>query len=94
MLVHALRNSLGPVINLAGLSLPVLVSGSLVVEIVFAWPGMGRLTYDAIMAKDLPVVLVTTSLAASLVVLGNLAADLALAAVDPRIRLEGTGSSA
>jgi peptide/nickel transport system permease protein len=87
MLAHALRNSLGPVINLIGLSLPILVSGSLIVEVVFAWPGMGRLTYDAIMAKDLAVVLVTTLMAAMLVVLGHLAADIALAAVDPRIRL-------
>jgi peptide/nickel transport system permease protein len=87
MLVHALRNSLGPVINLVGLSLPILVSGSLIVEVVFAWPGMGRLTYNAIMAKDLSVVLVTTLLASLLVVVGSLAADLAMAAVDPRIRL-------
>jgi len=87
MLVHALRNSLGPVINLVGLSLPILVSGSLIVEVVFAWPGVGRLTYDAIMAKDLSVVLVTTLLASLLVVVGSLAADLAMAAVDPRIRL-------
>jgi peptide/nickel transport system permease protein len=91
VLVHALRNALGPVINLVGLSLPVLVSGSLIVEIVFAWPGMGRLTYDAIMAKDLAVVLVTTSMASVLVVLGSLVADVALAWVDPRIRLEGRG---
>jgi peptide/nickel transport system permease protein len=87
LVAHALRNALGPVINLVGLSLPILVSGSLIVEVVFAWPGMGRLTYDAIMAKDLSVVLITTSMAATLVVLGNLAADIALAAVDPRIRL-------
>jgi len=91
MVVHALRNALGPVVNLVGLSLPVLVSGSLVTEVVFSWPGMGRLTYDAILAKDLPVVLVTTLLAAVLVVVGNLAADLMLAALDPRIRLGAAG---
>ena len=90
MLFHAMRNALGPVVNLIGLSLPILVSGSLVTEVVFSWPGMGRLTYDAILAKDLPVVLVTTLLAALLVVVGNLAADLTLAALDPRIRLVGT----
>jgi peptide/nickel transport system permease protein len=89
MLAHALRGSLGPVINLIGLSLPVLVSGSLIIEIVFAWPGMGRLTYDAIMAKDLPVVLASTMLAAFLVVVGSLAADVSMAALDPRIRLGG-----
>ena len=60
---HALRNALIPVINLAGLSLPILVSGSLVTEVVFAWPGMGRLTYDAIQAHDLPVVLASVLLA-------------------------------
>jgi len=93
MLAHALRNALGPVITLVGISLPILVSGSLIVEVVFAWPGMGRLTYDAIMAKDLAVVLITTLMAAMLVVLGNLAADVALAAVDPRIRLVDDGAS-
>jgi peptide/nickel transport system permease protein len=94
MLSHALRNSLLPVINLAGLALPALISGSLIVEVVFAWPGMGRLTYDAIRAQDVPVVLATTLLATMLVVLGSLAADLAMAAVDPRIRLEGRRSAA
>jgi peptide/nickel transport system permease protein len=93
VLVHALRNSLGPVINLVGLSLPILVSGSLIVEVVFSWPGMGRLTYDAIMAKDLSVVLVTTLLASLLVVGGSLAADLAMAVVDPRIRLTAERSA-
>lgn len=84
---HALRNTLIPVINLIGLSLPILVSGSLVIEVVFSWPGMGRLTYEAIHAEDGSVVLAATLLASLFVVLGNLAADLAMAAVDPRIRL-------
>jgi peptide/nickel transport system permease protein len=89
LFVHALRNALLPVINLAGLSLPALLSGTLVAEVVFAWPGMGRLTYDAIRARDIPVVLATTVLATFLVVAGSLAADLAMAAADPRIRLDG-----
>jgi peptide/nickel transport system permease protein len=89
MLGHALRNSLLPVINLVGLALPALISGSLIVEVVFAWPGMGRLTYDAIRAQDVPVVLATTLLATLLVVLGSLTADMLMAAVDPRIRLTG-----
>jgi peptide/nickel transport system permease protein len=92
MLGHALRNSLLPVINLVGIALPVLISGSVVVEVVFAWPGMGRLTYDAIRAQDFPVVLATTLLATLLVVLGNLAADVAMAAADPRIRMTGQRS--
>jgi peptide/nickel transport system permease protein len=87
--VHAMRNAVLPVINLLGLSLPILVSGSLVVEVVFAWPGMGRLTYEAILAQDVPVVLATTLLATILVVVGSLLADLAMAAADPRIRLDG-----
>ncbi len=84
---HVLRTALLPVVTLLGLSVPVLVSGSLVVEVVFAWPGMGRLTYDAIRAHDVPLVLGATLLATALVVVGNLAADLATAAVDPRVRL-------
>jgi peptide/nickel transport system permease protein len=89
MFVHALRNALIPVINLIGLSLPILISGSLITEVVFAWPGMGRLTYEAIRSQDLSIVLATTMLATLLVLLGSLAADLAMALVDPRIRLSG-----
>lgn len=89
LVVHALRNALLPVINLLGLSLPILVSGSLVTEVVFAWPGMGRLTYQAILAQDVQVVLATTLLASVLVIVGNLLADLAMAVADPRIRLAG-----
>jgi peptide/nickel transport system permease protein len=88
---HALRRAVLPVINLAGLSLPILVSGSLVVEVVFAWPGMGRLTYDAILTQDTSVVLATTLLATLFVVLGNLLADLAMAWADPRVRLQDGG---
>lgn len=84
---HALRNALLPVINLVGLSLPILFSGSLVIEVVFAWPGMGRLTYDSIRAHDMPVVLAATLLVTVMVLLGSLLADVAMAAVDPRIRL-------
>jgi peptide/nickel transport system permease protein len=88
---HALRNAALPVINLLGLSLPVLVSGSLVIEVVFAWPGMGRMTYEAIRAGDFPLVLACTLLAAVFVIVGNLAADLAMAVADPRIRLSRRG---
>jgi len=91
LVVHALRNSLGPVVNLVGLALPALISGSLVVEVVFGWPGMGRLTYDAILARDLPVVLATTMLATLLVVLGSPLADVAMASLDPRVRLASGG---
>ncbi len=91
LLVHALRNGVLPAISLLGLSLPLLVSGSLVTEVVFAWPGMGRVAYEAILAKDVPVVLATTLLASVLVIVGNLLADLASTAADPRIRLRGRG---
>jgi peptide/nickel transport system permease protein len=87
LFVHALRNGLLPVLQLAGLSLPGLVSGSLVVEVVFGWPGMGRLTYEAILAEDLPVVASATLLASILVLLGSLLADLASAIADPRVRI-------
>jgi peptide/nickel transport system permease protein len=89
VLRHALRNAVLPVINLLGMSLPVLVSGTLVIEVVFAWPGMGRLTYDAIRAQDAPTVLATTLLAAAMVIIGNLLADVGMALADPRIRLGG-----
>lgn len=89
---HALRNGLLPVITLAGLGLPSLLGGALVTEVVFAWPGMGRVTVEAIWARDYPVVMATTALAAVMVVVGNLAADLLLAAADPRIRLPGAAS--
>jgi peptide/nickel transport system permease protein len=87
LVAHALPAAAGPVITLAGLQLPVLVSGALVVEVVFGWPGMGRVTYDAVMAQDLPVVLAAVLLATILVIAGNLLADLGLAIVDPRLRL-------
>jgi peptide/nickel transport system permease protein len=87
LVVHALPAAAGPVITLAGLQLPVLVSGALVVEVVFGWPGMGRVTYDAVMAQDLPVVLAAIFLATILVIAGNLLADLGLTLVDPRLRV-------
>lgn len=92
--VHALRGALVPIVNLAGLSLPALVSGSLAVEFVFAWPGMGRLFYDALVARDTAVVLALTALTAALVIAGSLLADLAMAALDPRVRLGRPGGTA
>jgi len=92
--VHALRGALVPIVNLVGLSLPALVSGSLAVEYVFAWPAMGRLFYDALVARDAAVVLALTALTSLLVLGGSLLADLAMAALDPRIRLGRRGSAA
>jgi len=84
--VHGMRAALVPIIQLLGLSVPSLLSGVLISEVVFAWPGLGRVTYDAIMARDSPVLLATTGVAAILVVGSNLVADLLHAAVDPRVR--------
>ena len=88
VLGHALRNALLPSITLLGLALPFLLTGSVVVETVFAWPGMGKLAADAIASRDYPVVLAATLVAAVLVVSGSLLADLLYAAADPRIRRE------
>lgn len=86
---HALRNALLPVITILGLSLPDLIGGGFIFETIFAFPGMGRLGFDAIMARDFPVVMGVGTIAALLTLLGNFAADLAYAIVDPRIRLAG-----
>ncbi|HEX6925759.1 MAG TPA: ABC transporter permease [Longimicrobiaceae bacterium] len=85
---HALRNALIPIITLLGLYLPVLLSGSVLVETIFAWPGMGRLIVDAIFQRDYPLVMATSFVAAAMVVIGNLLADVLYAVVDPRIRVE------
>jgi peptide/nickel transport system permease protein len=84
--VHALRNALAPLLQLVGITLPSLLNGALVTEVVFSWPGIGQVTFQAIMTRDFPVLLATTTLAAALVILGNLAADLAHAVADPRLR--------
>jgi peptide/nickel transport system permease protein len=85
---HALRNALLPMITLAGLQLPTLLSGALVTETVFTWPGMGRLFLDSIGYRDYPVIMGLLMFTAILVLLGNLGADLLCAAYDPRIRLD------
>lgn len=85
---HALRNSLIPVITLLGLYLPFLFSGAVFVEVIFAWPGMGRVIVDAIFQRDYPVVMATSFIFAVMVVLGNLMADVLYAVVDPRIRYD------
>jgi peptide/nickel transport system permease protein len=86
---HALRNALLPLVTLAGLFLPLLFSGAVFVEAVFAWPGMGKMVVDAVAARDYPVVMAGTFVFALLVVAGNLLADLLYRVVDPRIRLGG-----
>jgi peptide/nickel transport system permease protein len=85
---HALRNSMLPVITLLGLYLPFLFSGAIFVEVIFAWPGMGRIIVDAIFQRDYPLVMATSFVFAVMVVLGNLLADVLYAVADPRIRYD------
>lgn len=85
---HALRNALIPIITLLGLYIPVLFSGTVFIEYVFAWPGMGKTLVDAITGRDYPLVMAGTFFFAIMVVMGNLIADVLYAAVDPRIRYE------
>lgn len=84
---HVLRNAAMPVVTLLGLHLPFLFGGAVVVETLFAWPGMGRVAVDAIFSRDYPVILATTMFSGALVVLGSLLADLGYAWIDPRVRL-------
>ena len=83
---HALRNGLIPVVTLFGVYFPFLLSGTVFIERVFAWPGMGSLLVEAIGQRDYPVVLAGTVLFGGMVVLGNLLADLLYGVVDPRVR--------
>lgn len=86
MLVHVLRNALIPTISLLGLSLPVLFTGAVFIERVFAWPGMGWVILGAVSTRDYPLVTAGVIVAAATVTLGSLAADLLYQIVDPRIR--------
>lgn len=83
---HALKNTLIPTITIVGLQLGVLLGGAVVIETVFAWPGVGKLTVDAILGRDFPVVQGATFLIAVALVLVNLLVDIAYAIADPRIR--------
>ncbi len=84
---HGLRNALMPIITIIGLSLPFLFSGAVIVENVFGWPGMGRVAVDAAFQRDYPMFLAVNLIFASMVILGNLVADVLYAVVDPRVRL-------
>jgi peptide/nickel transport system permease protein len=84
--VHGLRNALVPFTQVFASSLPLLLSGSLIVEVVFSWPGLGRLAYQAILTRDYPLILGATTLSAALVILGSFLADVLQVLVDPRVR--------
>ncbi len=85
---HALRNALMPIVTLLGLSLPGLIGGSVIVESIFAIPGMGLLFYESAMARDYPTIMGILTLGAILTLLGNILADIAYALIDPRVRYD------
>jgi peptide/nickel transport system permease protein len=86
---HAMRNALIPVITLLGLYLPFLVGGAVLIETIFAWPGMGRLIISSIFQRDYPVVLAVAFVSSIMVILGSLLADILYSVVDPRVTVEG-----
>jgi peptide/nickel transport system permease protein len=85
---HALRNALIPIITLVGLYIPVLFGGTVFIESIFAWPGMGRTIVEAINTRDYPLVMAGSFFFAAMVVVANLVADILYAVVDPRIRYD------
>jgi len=85
---HALRNAIRPLITGIGALLPALVGGALIIETIFSYPGMGRLGYEAVMERDYPTLVALNFIVASLILLGNLLADVLYAVVDPRVRIE------
>src|SRR6202047_2980637 len=85
---HAFKNALIPVLTLAGINLVIMVNVAVVVETVFAWPGIGRLLYEGIASRDFPVVQATVILGGSMIVIVNLLVDILYAVIDPRIRID------
>jgi peptide/nickel transport system permease protein len=85
---HALRNSLRPLITGIGMLLPSLISGTVIIESIFAYPGMGQLGYQAVLERDYPMLVALNFIVAALVLIGNFISDLLYAVVDPRVRLE------
>ena len=83
---HGLRNALLPFITMFGLTIPGLIGGSVIFETIFAWPGMGRLGFEAILTRDFPVILTLTFFSAILVLLGTLISDILYGVADPRIK--------
>lgn len=84
---HALRNALLPFVTMFGLILPGLIGGSVIIESIFSWPGMGRMAFEAILARDYPIILTVNFVSAVLVLAGTFISDLLYLVVDPRIRL-------
>jgi peptide/nickel transport system permease protein len=86
---HAFKNALIPVVTLAGINLVVMINVAVVVEMVFAWPGIGRLLYEGITFRDFPVVQGVVVIGGAMIIVVNLAVDVVYALIDPRIRLAG-----
>jgi peptide/nickel transport system permease protein len=87
LLGHGLRNAILPVITVIGLNVRTLIAGAVLTETVFAWPGIGRLAYEAISARDYPVLMGILVVIGCVVVLANLLVDIAYTLLDPRVRL-------
>jgi len=83
---HALRNAIIPLLTAAGITFGTIVTGAVIIETVFAWPGLGRLMAEAVMGRDFPIIQASVLLVAVVVLLVNLLVDIAYAYVDPRIR--------
>ena len=86
---HAFRNAMIPVLTLAGLQLVLMINVAVVVEVIFSWPGVGRLLMEGLLSRDFPVVQGVVLMAGFMIVVVNLGIDILYAYVDPRIRLSG-----
>lgn len=84
---HTARNALIPIVTIAGPAIPNLIGGALIIEKIFSWPGMGRLTYESVLNQDYPVVMASVILTGAATILGYLLTDILYAVVDPRVRL-------
>jgi peptide/nickel transport system permease protein len=85
--IHAFKNALIPVLTLAGINLVVMLNAAVIIEVIFAWPGIGRLLYEGIFQRDFPLVQGVVMEAGIMIVMINLIVDILYAYIDPRIRL-------
>ncbi|MDD5455053.1 MAG: ABC transporter permease, partial [Candidatus Ratteibacteria bacterium] len=85
---HALRNALLPFATMFGLLIPALIGGSVIIEAIFSWPGIGRLGYEAILTRDYPVIISLNFIVAVLTLIGTFVSDIIYMLVDPRIRFK------
>ena len=88
LVMHAFKNALIPVLTLAGVNLVVMINAAVIIEVIFAWPGIGRLLYEGITFRDFPIVQGVVVIGGAMIVLVNLFVDILYALIDPRIRLE------